>query len=75
MSIKKGVPNMILVKVICYVNVENHFLTFIKHIKFARIMLGTPLNNYKYRVIKKKGENEWAITLLNIALEVFASSR
>ena len=28
---KKGMPNMILVKVICYVNVENHFLTFTKH--------------------------------------------
>ena len=26
---QKGVSNMILVKVICYVNVENHFLTFI----------------------------------------------
>ena len=36
-------PNMILVKVICYVNVENHFLTFTKHITFTRIMLGTPL--------------------------------
>ena len=36
-------PNIILVKVICYVNVENHFLTFTKHITFTRIMLGTPL--------------------------------
>ena len=27
----KGIPNMILVKVICYVNVENHFLTFTNH--------------------------------------------
>ena len=34
---------MILVKVICYVNVENNFLTFIKYITFTRIMLGTPL--------------------------------
>ena len=38
----KGVPNMILVKVICYVDVENHFLTFTKHITFTRIMLGMP---------------------------------
>ena len=38
----KGVSNMILVKVIFYVNVENHFLTFTK-ITFTRIMLGTPL--------------------------------
>ena len=30
-SICKGMPNMILVKVICYLNVENHFLTFTKH--------------------------------------------
>ena len=30
-------------KVICYVNVENHFLTFTKHITFTRIMLGMPL--------------------------------
>ena len=30
----KGVPNMIIVKVICYVNVENYFLTFTMHITF-----------------------------------------
>ena len=33
---------MILLKVICYVNVENHFLTFTKHKTFTRTMLGTP---------------------------------
>ena len=38
----KGVPNMILVKVICYVNMENHFLTFEKHMTFSMIMLGIP---------------------------------
>ena len=38
----KGVSNMILVKVIFYVNVENHFLTF-TDVTFTRIMLGTPL--------------------------------
>ena len=38
-----GVPNMILVKLICFVNVENHFLKFTKYITFTRIMLGTPL--------------------------------
>ena len=37
---------MILVKVICYVNVENHFLTFTKHITFTRIMLGMLLWQY-----------------------------
>ena len=36
-------PNMILVKLICYVDVGNNFLTFIKHITFTRIMLGMPL--------------------------------
>ena len=41
-TLPKGVPNMILVKVICYVNVENHFLTFTKHITFTRTILGTP---------------------------------
>ena len=29
---------MIIVKVICYVNVENHFLTFTKQITFTSIM-------------------------------------
>ena len=38
----KGVPNLICLNVICYVNMENHFLTFTKHIAFTRIMLGTP---------------------------------
>ena len=42
-NVAKGVPNMILVKVICFVNVENHFLTFRKHITFTRNMIGTPL--------------------------------
>ena len=42
---EKGVPNMILVKMICYVNVENNFLTFTKLITFTRIMLGTLLWN------------------------------
>ena len=34
---------MIIVKVIFYVNMENHFLTFTKEITFTSIMLGTPL--------------------------------
>ena len=42
-NVAKGVPNMILVKVICFVNVENHFLTFTKHITSTRIVLGMPL--------------------------------
>ena len=42
-NVAKGVPNMILVKVICFVNVENHFLKFTMYITFTRIMLGTPL--------------------------------
>ena len=33
-------------KWICYVNVENHFLTYTKHIIFARIMLGAPFYFY-----------------------------
>ena len=45
LPIGKGLPNMILVKEICYVNVENHFLTFTKHITFTRIILGTPFRN------------------------------
>ena len=39
------VPNMIIVKLICCVNVENHFLSFKKHITLTRIILGTPLLN------------------------------
>ena len=43
---------MIHVKVICYVNVENHFLTFTKHSTFTRIMLGMPLREaFKKEVI------------------------
>ena len=40
MTLSKGIPNMILVKVIIIVNVENHFLKFTKYITFTRIMLG-----------------------------------
>ena len=45
---------MILVKVLCYVNVENHFLIFTKHITFARIMLGTPFTLYALILNKTK---------------------
>ena len=38
----KGLSNLILVKVICYVNVENHFFTFTKYITFTGIKLGSP---------------------------------
>ena len=41
------IANMILVKMICYVNVENHFLTFTKHITFTRTILGTPLTLFR----------------------------
>ena len=44
-NVAKGVPNMILVKVICFVNLENHFLTFTEHITSTGNMLGTPLTN------------------------------
>ena len=54
--LNKGLPNMILVKVKCYVNVENHFLTFIKHITFTRIMFGAPLIILcRKKVFNKKG--------------------
>ena len=48
---------MIFVKVICYVNVENHFLTFTKHIIFTRIILGTPLikSFMSFRSFSSKG--------------------
>ena len=38
----KDEPNMILVNVKCCVKVENHFLTFTKHMTFTRIVLGMP---------------------------------
>jgi len=42
---------MIFVKEICYVNVENNFLTFTKNINFTRIMLGMPFENRKLLVL------------------------
>ena len=53
---ERVVPNMILVKVMCYVNVENPFLTFTKHIMFTRIMLGIPLG--------KSFKNVWILPIL-----------
>ena len=44
----KGAPNMILAKVICFVNVRKWFSTFPQHFTFTRIMLGSSLVNNKF---------------------------
>ena len=41
-------PNTILVKVICFVNVRKWFSTFTQHFTFTRIMLGSSLVNNKF---------------------------
>jgi len=59
---------MIFVKEICYVNVENNFLTFTKHINFTRIMLGMPFENRKLMVL-----NSHLIFFLSISPSVKCS--